>query len=213
MQPLFVVIEGLDGSGGTTQVQRLCAWLEGQGASVQATREPSDGPVGRFIRQALAPDNPESRLGDNVLPYLFAADRRDHLDRVVMAGLEAGSFVVSDRYYHSSLAYQSLSVGLHEVAELNRHFRAPDLTVFLDLSPEACLERILARGGQRDRFEELERLRQIQDAYESVLVLCRTRGERIARVDASGTRDEVTAAILAHLAPLVGGASDPNEGA
>lgn len=213
MQPLFLVIEGLDGSGGTTQVERLTAWLTQRGASVQRTREPSDGPVGRFIRQALAPGNPASRLGDNVLPYLFAADRRDHLDRVVLAGLEQGAFVVSDRYYHSSLAYQSLSVGLHEVAELNRHFRAPDLTIFLDLDPEVCLERILARGGRRDRFEELERLRQIRDAYEAVLVLCRARGERIARINASGTRDAVFASILDHVAPLLSpDAHTPHEG-
>ena len=204
MLPRFIVIEGLDGSGGTTQVARLCAWLAENGArDVVSTREPSDGPVGRFIRTALADTQPATRLADNVFPYLFAADRRDHLDRVVLEGLGRGACVVSDRYYHSSLAYQSLSAGLHAVAELNHGFRAPDLTVVLDLSPEVCLQRILARGGTRDRFEELARLRQVRDAYDAVVVLCRTRGEAVVRVDASGDRDTVFEQSRAHVAPLV----------
>lgn len=203
MKPLFIAIEGLDGSGGTTQSARVGDWLAAQGAKdVVRTREPSDGPVGRFIREQLLPGAPTERLADGVFPYLFAADRRDHLDREILPALEQGACVVTDRYYHSSLAYQSLSHGLHAVAELNHGFRAPDLTVVLDMEPEACLERILARGGTRDRFEELERLRQVQEAYASVLVWCRTRGERIVRVDASGSRDEVFARIVSHLRPI-----------
>lgn len=204
MKPRFLVIEGLDGSGGTTQSGRLAAWLADNGClEVVTTREPSDGPVGRFTRASLAHGAPEDRIGDAVLPYLFAADRRDHLDRTILPALERGACVVSDRYYHSSLAYQSLSVGLHRVAELNHGFRAPDLTVFLDLEPEACLERILARGGTRDRFEELERLRMVREAYDAVLGLCRTRGERLVRVDASGTRDAIFAQLLEHVRPLL----------
>lgn len=204
MKPRFLVIEGLDGSGGTTQSGRLSAWLADNGCpEVVTTREPSDGPVGRFTRAALAHAAPSERISDAVLPYLFAADRRDHLDRTVMPALERGACVVSDRYYHSSLAYQSLSIGLHRVAELNSGFRAPDLTIFLDLEPEICLERILARGGTRDRFEELERLRQVSEAYDAVIVLCRTRGERIARIDARGSRDAIFAQILEHVRPLL----------
>jgi dTMP kinase len=204
MKPRFLVIEGLDGSGGTTQAARLAAWLVEHGCpEVVTTREPSDGPVGRFTRSALGDSDPAERIGDAVLPYLFAADRRDHLDRTVLPALERGACVVSDRYYHSSLAYQSLSMGLHRVAELNHGFLAPDLTVFLDLEPEVCLERILARGGTRDRFEELERLRLVRESYGAVIVLCRTRGERIARVDASGSRDAVFDQILSHVRPLL----------
>ena len=71
------------------------------------------------------------------------------------------------------------------------------------LEPEACLERILARGGTRDRFEELERLRMVREAYDAVLGLCRTRGERLVRVDASGTRDAIFAQLLEHVRPLL----------
>lgn len=197
----FIVIEGLDGSGGTTQVQRLAAWLqEHAGVDVVTTFEPSDGPVGRFIRQALDLSTPEGRLGDAVLPYLFAADRRDHLDRTILPALERrDTWVLSDRYYHSSLAYQSLSVGLATVASLNAPFRAPDLTVVIDLEPEICLERIERRGGVRERFEALDRLRRIRDAYEDVVVHCRTRGEAVVRIDGEGTVDEVAARIQAQV--------------
>ncbi|MEC7946388.1 MAG: dTMP kinase [Myxococcota bacterium] len=197
MRPRFIAIEGLDGSGGSTQARLLADWLESSGPSVCRTQEPSSGPAGQFIRAALDPTNPASVLGDNVLPYLFAADRRDHLDREILPALVRGQHVVTDRYYHSSLAYQSLSVGLHLVAELNRDFRAPDLTIFLDLSPEACLERIHARGAPIERFEALDRLRQIQDAYEAVLVHCRSHGEAIVRISASGPIDAVHERVLA----------------
>jgi dTMP kinase len=204
MRARFIAIEGLDGSGGTTQARLLADWLDARDARrgpVVRTHEPSTGPVGRFIRQALLPDNEASVLGDNVLPYLFAADRRDHLDRTVLPALEAGRHVVTDRYYHSSLAYQSLSVGLHAVAELNAAFRAPDLTVFLDLDPEKSLVRIEARGAPVERFEAIDRLRRIHDAYDAVLVHCRTRGEHIVRIDADATisavHDRVVAAVAA----------------
>lgn len=203
MRPSFIAIEGLDGSGGTTQARLLADWLEAQGTAVCRTHEPSKGPAGLFIRAALDPADPASILGDNVLPYLFAADRRDHLDREILPALGRGEHVVTDRYYHSSLAYQSLSVGLHLVAELNRDFRAPDLTIFLDLTPESCLERIHARGAPIERFEALDRLRQIHDAYQSVLVHCRAHGEKIARIDALGSveavHERVLAAVRTHL--------------
>ena len=192
MRPLFIAIEGIDGSGGTTQTRMLADWFSAQGYSeVLTTAEPSTGPVGQFIRRALDPGQPESCIGDSVLPFLFAADRRDHLDREIVPALQRGAVVISDHYYHSSLAYQSLAIGLPEVAALNDRFQMPDLTVFLDLNAEACLERIERRGATVERFEAIDRLRQISDAYEGVIVHCRARGERIERVDATGTPDEV----------------------
>ncbi len=195
MQTRFIAIEGIDGSGGTTQVALLARWLEARGQRVHTTAEPSAGPVGRFLREALR--DPQQRVGDAVLPYLFAADRRDHLDREIMPRLEDGHCVISDRYLHSSLAYQSLVMGLAAVSELNARFRAPDLTLLLDLDPEVCLQRILARGEPRDRFEALDRLRAVHDAYDGVVVLARSRGERLVRVDASGSVDQVHARVVA----------------
>ena len=80
MKPLFIAIEGLDGSGGTTQSRLLKEWLELNGHSVHLTREPSSGPVGKFIKSSLLANSNERSLGENIFPYLFAADRQDHLD-------------------------------------------------------------------------------------------------------------------------------------
>lgn len=184
---MFVSFEGLDGSGGTTQLGLLAERIgrERPGREVVRTREPSDGPVGKFIRAELGEG---SALGDEVFPYLFAADRRDHLDRVVEPALARGAVVLSDRYLHSSLAYQSLAVGIERVAALNAGFRIPDLVVLLMLSPEECMRRMQDRP-QHDRFETVSRLRQIETAYSEVLA--RKPAHPIVRVDALGTREEV----------------------
>ena len=191
-------MEGLDGSGGTTQTKLLAEWFLSRGQSeVHTTCELSTGPVGCFIRETLNPAHPSSVIGDSVLPFLFAADRRDHLDREVIPALQRGAAVITDRYYHSSLAYQSLAVGLPTVADLNERFRAPDITLFLDLEPETSLARIEARGEAMERFEALDRLRQIHESYYAVLVHCRAKGEHIVRIPADGTVEEVHALVVA----------------
>ena len=121
---------------------------------------------------ALNPEHEASAIGDAVLPFLFAGDRRDHLDREIIPALQRGTVVITDRYYHSSLAYQSLAVGLPAVASLNERFRAPDITIFLDLEPEISLARIEARGETPRAIWTLDKLRQIE-AYYAVLVHCR----------------------------------------
>jgi dTMP kinase len=204
MRPMFIAIEGIDGSGGTTQTSMLADWFRSRGyPEVLTTCEPSDGPVGQFIRRALDTEDPASCIGDGVLPFLFAADRRDHLDRVIVPALQRGAVVITDRYYHSSLAYQSLAVGLPAVAELNDRFQMPDVTIYLDLDTEVCLERIHKRGATQERFEALHRLREIRDAYESVVVHCRIHGERIERIDGRGTREAVHAAVVAIVETVV----------
>lgn len=189
-QGLYLAIEGLDGSGGTTQLARLAEAFTARGRVVRRTREPSDGPVGRLIRAELA-----GGVGDAVLPYLFAADRRDHLDRVVLPALERGEVVLSDRCALSSFAYQAEALGLERVMELNRDFRPPDRTLLLLLAPEACLARIEARGLPRDRFETLDRLRRIEAAYARAVDRCRSVGWDIAEIDADRSVDEVAAAV------------------
>lgn len=197
MSAVFIAMEGLDGSGGTTQTRMLAEWLRTKGHSeVLTTSEPSTGPAGRFIRDVLNPNHEASVIGDAVLPFLFAADRRDHLDREVIPALQRGAAVITDRYYHSSLAYQSLAVGLPTVAGLNERFRAPDVTIFLDLDPETSLARIEARGETLERFEAIDRLRSIAEAYDAVLVHCRARGEHIVRIKAHGTIEEVHEAVV-----------------
>jgi dTMP kinase len=193
----FLVLEGLDGAGTTTQAEILRAWLESRGHATLSTREPTDGPIGRVIRQVLRadPGAPDPRT----LPWLFAADRADHLTRTVEPALAEGTIVLSDRYYHSSLAYQSLTMPLERVHALNAGFRAPDLTLFLDVPVDVCLDRIARRaaktGEKTEIFEVRERLIQIDASYRVVLDLLRARGEPIAVLDGCEPPERVAAAI------------------
>lgn len=189
----FIVIEGLDGAGTTTQTGRLVARLARKHV-VHRTFEPSDGPVGRLIRATLA--GREGAPTPETLPWMFAADRADHLAREIEPALARGH-VVSDRYYHSSLAYQSLTLPLERVHALNRDFRAPDCTVFLEVDPDVALARIQARGGERDLYEHRERLIQIAERYEAVIALLSGLGEPIVRVDGEASADEVEQGVWA----------------
>ena len=130
-------------------------------------------------------------MGDAVFGMLFAADRRDHLDRTVLPARARGEVVLTDRYFLSSLAYQSLALGLNRVWAYNAEFPAADAVVMLDLEPGECLRRVEARGGVRDRFETLEQLERISRAYEAAIARCAARGDRIVRIDASGSADQV----------------------
>ncbi|MSP54161.1 MAG: dTMP kinase [Myxococcales bacterium] len=197
MSTRFIAMEGLDGSGGTTQIAMLKAAFEARGEPVIVTREPSDRPVGALIRDHLR-RSWQDVLGDGVFPYLFAADRRDHLDCVVLPALARGENVLSDRYALSSFAYQAEAHGLDRVMRLNQDFPAPDLTIMLDLAPAMCLDRILARGSPRDRFEALDQLNTIAAGYEAAI---RAVSWPIVRIDANGTPAQIAAAIAALVWP------------
>ncbi|MBN2798005.1 MAG: dTMP kinase [Deltaproteobacteria bacterium] len=200
---MFLVLEGLDGAGTTTQSARLVQWLGGLGLAVQPTREPTGGPVGRLIRTTLRGEPGSPRVES--LPWLFAADRADHLHRLVEPALARGAWVVSDRYLHSSLAYQSLTQPMEQVLALNATFRAPDLTLFLDVSVDACLRRIEARtDAPREIYEERERLERISALYQQGLDLLIARGDRVVRLEGELSVDEVSEAVRARVAPLVG---------
>ncbi len=198
---LFIVIEGLDGAGGTTQCRLLQSWLERQGHTVVSTNEPTDRPVGKFIRSVL--QDPHSEVGDEVLAYLFAADRQDHLDGRVKPALSRGDVVISDRYYHSSLAYQSLSLDFDFVAQLNGTFPAPDITIFLSLEPETSFARVQKRGLPIERFETLDRLRSISQSYHRVLDHCQKRGEQVLCLDATQSIEEIHEQICIEIASLM----------
>lgn len=171
----FVVLEGTDGSGTTTQVARLVQWLETFGIAALATREPSTGPVGQLLRCAL-----EKRLtrasGANgtfdwtTLALLFAADRLDHLREEVIPALEAGMWVISDRYALSSLIYQPLTAPAPESAlgwirELNAQALRPDLVLVLDVDAETAEQRRRLRGGPEELFDHRSLQAQLAQAY------------------------------------------------
>lgn len=160
----FIVLEGIDGSGTTTQAKRLVERLSELGHDAICTREPSSGPVGRFIRDVLehrvvVEDSNGSRAPDwSTLALLFAADRADHTERVIRPALARGQAVVSDRYTLSSLVYQSLTAtGVSEplawLRAINRGALIATRVLVLDVSAEVAAQRRALRGGNPDLFE------------------------------------------------------------
>lgn len=189
----FIVIEGLDGAGTTTQLTRLQASLQAAGATTLATREPTTGPIGRIIRQTLGGDSDAPLVSS--LPWMFAADRSDHLERTVEPALAAGEYVISDRYVPSSLAYQSLTLPLEDVFALNARFRVPDLLLFVRVPVDVCLQRIGGRDQKREIYEQADALTKISGAYDAVLERLSQRGDPIVEVDGTQSMDAVEQAI------------------
>ncbi len=208
----FIVLEGVDGCGSTTQTRRLVEVLSARGHDARATCEPSDGPVGGLIRKAL-----EKRLTDShgaprrldwaTLALLFAADRVDHVTTGIDPLLAAGAVVVSDRYTLSSIVYQSVTApegttdAVRWISELNRAARLPDLTVVLDVSTQVAAERRRQRGGPEELFDALSLQERLARAYEQAEVLAPE--QRIVHVSGEGSAEQVTARLLDAIAPLL----------
>jgi dTMP kinase len=196
----LIVLEGIDGSGTTTQAARLTDWLRQRGAPAHATREPSDGPVGRLIREIL--HGAHAPVTGATMALLFAADRTDHLGREVVPRLEAGIHVVTDRYYHSSLAYQALEADREWVAELNRRARRPDVTFLLDVPAEEAERRRIAAGRPEERYDRLEAQRRIAENYRELKT--RLAGEDFRVLDGARGIEEVQAELRSAVAALCG---------
>lgn len=192
----FVVLEGIDGSGTTTQATRLAAWLEQKKISVELTREPTSGPVGALIQQAL---QGEIDLDEKALALLFAADRIDHVSRVIEPTLAKGSWIVSDRYVLSSLAYQSVHVPLPWVRLLNQYAPWPEVTFLLDAPVEICLERIQSLGRPVERYEKSGTLQSIRENYQKLAEALLEAGRRIIVLDATEPAEAVHQKIVAGL--------------
>ena len=170
----FIVFEGIDGAGTTTQARLLARWLERKGRVVHQTAEPSSGPLGNLLRQAMrrrlvgADGEP---LDPRAFAALFVADRADHLTGEIEPALARGEDVICDRYVLSSLAYQGLDADLDWVTALNAPMRAPDLTLFLDVDAEVAAKRRAGRGGKAEIYEVDAFLRRVVEAYRNVIKL------------------------------------------
>ena len=197
-----MVLEGIDGSGTTTQVARLADRLRGQGVLVRSTREPSDGPVGVLVRQVLTGRVvvPGGRApGWATMALLFAADRMDHVESEIEPFVAQGGIVLSDRYDASSLAYQSVSSGgsakeaVEWIRSLNRYVRRPDLTIVLDIAPEVAAERCKTRGDVAQLYDQNEVQRALAEFYRELAK--HMPNDRVVVVDASGSVDDVHARV------------------
>ncbi|HEX4422225.1 MAG TPA: dTMP kinase [Kofleriaceae bacterium] len=202
----LIVLEGLDGAGTTTQARRLTEHLQRAGAAAHLTREPSDGPIGRLIREmltghhAIAEPAPQP-ISQSTFGLLFAADRLDHLQREVEPRLAAGVIVISDRWYHSSLAYQGTGADRDWITTLNARARRPDLTIFLEVRPEVAAERRVAAGRVQELFEDLAMQQEVDAGYRATIAELRARGESIAVIDGEQAPDAVFAEILGLVGP------------
>lgn len=204
----FIVIEGIDGAGSTTQAQRLVDWLNAIDLRSVLTAEPTRGPVGALLRQVLAgrtlartPDSSTRPVHNDVVALLFAADRMDHLDCEVLPWLAAGAQVVSDRYYHSSLLYQSLAGDLDWIRMLNSHARTPDVTYVLDLSAQQAAGRRQQRSLV-ELYEQDELQRRLAAGYRTLPDLLPD--ETIVLVDGSASVEAVHLEIRSDLGQRFG---------
>ena len=190
----LIVIEGIDGSGSTTQSDMLLQWLGRAGIPSTFTREPSKGPIGGALRLHIV-----KRLelgGPHAEALAFAADRMDHLASEIEPALARGITVVADRYYLSSLAYQALSCDLAWLREINRFALRPDLTVFLSVPVDVGVARFSSRAT-RERFEEdRDELARIAGTYDAAIEAIRADGEEVQVVDGTRTPAEVHAEVV-----------------
>ncbi len=193
----LVVLEGIDGSGTTTQIVRFADRLRAERTPVRMTREPSDGPVGTLVRQVLS-----GRVvvpgglapGWATMALLFAADRMDHVESEIEPFIAQGGVVLSDRYDASSLAYQSVSSGsaknaVEWIRSLNRYVRRPDLTIVLDVHPEIAAERRQQRGEAAQLYDQNEVQRSLAEFYRDLAR--HMPQDRIVVVDGSGAVGDV----------------------
>ncbi|MEZ5093251.1 dTMP kinase [Nocardioides sp.] len=202
---LFVCFEGGEGAGKSTQSRLLRDWLEGQGYAVLLTFEPGDTEVGRQLRRIVL-DPATGELSDRTEALLYAADKSEHVDAVVLPALARGEVVITDRYVDSTLAYQGAGRALTsaEVATVARwatHDLRPQLTVLLDLEPAHGL----------GRFEDRDRIEAESEAFhhrvrEAFLQLAAETPGRYLVLDARAPVEEIAAAVRQRVVPLLANA-------
>jgi len=162
---MFIVMEGIDGAGKSTQAKLLAEWFEEQGYETVLTKEPTDTAFGKLIRRLVLTGGREgiidgARISHEAEALLFAADRAEHVHKLIKPSVEAGKVVISDRYFYSSLAYQwARGLDLGWLVDLNRFAIRPDLTVLLDLPVKESMKRINGRSikTEFDKIAELQK--------------------------------------------------------
>ena len=207
-QGRLITFEGGDGSGKSTQLKQTIAWLQSQNIEVVQTFEPGDTALGKEIRRLLLSGEYVPTSGAELL--LFLADRAQHVQELIKPALEAGKWVVCDRYTDSTLAYQLAGRKLEDTPELRSMLTwaecgvQPDMTLWLDLSVEAAAERMAVRvadGEAPNRLDE-EKTSFHQAVYRAFDKVCGENPERIKRIDASGSIEQVQNDIRAQLKVL-----------
>ena len=207
VQGHFIVLEGIDGAGTSTQAALLGKWYREQGLPVLVTHEPTDGPIGSIIHQVLTSrlvvhgiTGPHAPLW-TTMALLFAADRLDHLEATILPNLIDGVTIISDRYDLSSLAYQRSSgdadskrSDVQWVRTLNAKARRPDLTIVLNVAHEVAAQRREERGWTAELYEEKSFQQVLENSYRSAESLIP--GDRIAYVDGNSDIQSIHKAVV-----------------
>lgn len=190
---MFITVEGQDGSGKTTQIQTIVSVLESFSKEVVVTREPGGTPLAEELRKLLLHTRD---LSSRTEALIANAARCDHVEKIIQPALDAGKWVVSDRYVHSTLAYQCGGLGLYrsiaqDLHQISTRGTLPDLTLLFDVDPDVGKSRM---GGRTlDKFEEyqLEFVRRVREAYLRLAVT----NSRIFVIDANQSLEHVTEAV------------------
>lgn len=182
----FIVFEGLDGSGQSTQASLLRDFLLQNGCEVVSTKEPTKtSSVGQKIRDVL---DKRIKLDPKTLQEIFTQDRKEHLDNLIIPSLEEGKTIISDRYFFSTFAFgASEGLDLEWLININNDFLLPDLTFLLKVVPEVCVQRIKKRGEGIKYFEEIEKLTKVWEIYRALP----GRFENVYIIDGEKTKEEV----------------------
>lgn len=199
---LFITFEGIDGSGKSTQVKLLSYNLKNAGHKVYLTCEPTDSPIGKLIRDIFSH---KMEADHRTIAGLFIADRLDHLlnkTTGILKKLEEGYTVITDRYYFSSYAYQGTHMPIEWVIEANSlsaNLLRPDLNIYIDISPEASMERLNSERSSIELYETVENLQHVRNKYKEAFELLKFKenifildGNRAPHVIASEIWNEVS---------------------
>ena len=205
MKGIFITLEGGDGAGKSTQAKNIEKFFSEKNYVVMHTREPGGTRISEKLRDILL-DKENAEMDAVTEMFIYAASRAQHVRERILPALERGEVVICDRFTDSSIAYQGYGRKLGSaVAEVNEKATGglkPDITFWLDIDPAAGRERA-GRAGSLDRLE-LEELDFHYRLYEGYKALAEAEPERIKRIDASGTPEEICADIYAHLEELCG---------
>jgi dTMP kinase len=194
----FIVFEGLDGSGKSTQIQMLSKHLHDLNLDVYETAEPTNGPIGRLIRQMLSG---ELKSDQRILACLFAADRTDHLINQscgIKNKVDSGALLLCDRYYFSSYAYHARDMDMEWLIRLNlpnAEIMRPDLTIFIDVPPAKCFDRIKQSRYHIEIFEQLDILKQVRENYFKAFDILKNK-EKVIIIDGNDDMEIVGKKIL-----------------
>lgn len=183
----FICVEGLDGCGKTTQTKLLVRRLRRKRYDAIYTAEPSRGKIGKFIKRHCL--HSEKRVSSIIEALLFAADRFEHVEDVIVPAIGKGKIVVSDRYVYSSLAYQGAAgLDLEWIEKVNEHAIRPDLAFFIDVKPEIVVKRLKPRKSVMENLQTQQKVREVYMKF--------VENGELVKIDGNGSVQEVAESIL-----------------